>query len=54
MGECPPDYATYKAAQFCGAPVWELVEKSVVYKYKALAYMSAEAEAQEILANHRK
>jgi hypothetical protein len=52
MGACPEDYLTFKAAQFCGVPPWELQEQSMVWKYKALEYMSAEAEGEKILADH--
>ena len=30
-------------------PPWELIEQPLLYKLKALDYMTAEAEAQEII-----
>lgn len=52
IGEPPEDYLTYKAAQWMHVPPWELVEQPLVYKLKALDYMTAESEAQEILKDH--
>lgn len=49
IGEPPEDYLTYKAAQWMHVPPWELLEQPLLYKLKALDYMTAEAEAQEIL-----
>ena len=54
LGECPGDYALFKAAQYCNAKPWEMVEQSLWWTYKALDYMSAEAEAQEIINNRKK
>ena len=52
IGEPPEDYLTYKAAQWMHVPPWELIEQPLLYKLKALDYMTAEAEAQEILEEH--
>ncbi len=50
MGECPPDYALFQAAKYCNVPPWVLAEQSIWWTDKALAYLSAEGEAQEIIA----
>jgi hypothetical protein len=34
-------------------PPWTLLEQPLAWKLKALDYMSAEAEAEEILANRK-
>ncbi len=52
MGEASEDYLTYKAAQWMHVPPWELAEQPLVYKLKALDYMSAEAEAEETINAH--
>ena len=52
MGEASEDYLTFKAAQWMHVPPWELVEQPLVYKLKALDYMSAEAEAEESINAH--
>lgn len=49
IGEPPEDYLTFKAAQWMHVPPWELVEQPLVWKLKALDYMTAEGEAQEII-----
>lgn len=49
-GEPPPDYALFQAAKYCNCPPWELLEQSIVWKFKALDYLSAEAEAQDIIS----
>lgn len=49
IGQPPEDYLTFKAAQWMHVPPWELVEQPLLYKLKALDYMTAEAEAQEII-----
>ena len=54
MGEAPDDYALFKAAQFCNAKPWELAEQALWWKIKALDYMSAEAEAEQIIADRKK
>ncbi len=51
MGECPPDYALFQAAKYCNVPPWVLVEQPLVWKLKALDYLSAEGEAQKIIAD---
>ncbi len=34
-------------------PPWELLDQPLVYKLKALDYMSGEAEAEEEIANRK-
>lgn len=53
-GEPPEDYALFQAAKYCNAKPWEMIEQSIWWTYKALDYSSAEAEAQEIIANRKK
>lgn len=53
-GEPPEDYLTYKAAQWMHVPVWELLEQPLVYKLKALDYMTAEAEAEKSIADRNR
>jgi hypothetical protein len=53
LGECPEDYALFKAAAWCNAKPWEMAEQSMWWKFKALNYMSAEAEAEEIIRNRK-
>jgi len=54
MGECPPDYALFQAAKYCNVPPWVMATQSIWWKFKALDYLSAESEAQEIIANRKK
>ncbi len=54
MGECPPDYALFQAAKYCNVPPWVMAKQSIWWKFKALDYLSAEGEAQEIMANRKK
>ena len=53
MGEPPEDYKLFLAAKYCNCAPWELQEQSIVWTYKALDYMSGEAEGQEILEQHQ-
>jgi hypothetical protein len=53
LGEPPEDYTLFKAAQWMHIPPWVLLEQPLVWKLKALDYMSAEAEAEEELANRK-
>ncbi len=50
MGSCPDWYAVMQAARYLKVPMWELMEQSIWYTDKALIAMTAEHEAQEILA----
>ena len=43
----------FQAAKYCNAKPWEMVEQSIWWTDKALNYLSAEGEAQEILKNRK-
>jgi hypothetical protein len=49
FGEPPEDYALFAAAKYCNVAPWVLAEQSVWWQNKALDYLSAEGEAQEII-----
>jgi len=53
MGACPDDYALVQAAKYLGVAPWELMEQSIWWMDRALMFMTAEYEAQEILANRK-
>jgi len=50
-GECPQDYALVQAAKYCGVPPWVMAKKGLAWQLKILDYMSAEGEAQKIIAD---
>jgi hypothetical protein len=52
MGECPDDYPLFAAARYMNVAPWDLIEHSVYYTDRALLFMTAEAQAQEILSKH--
>jgi hypothetical protein len=52
MGACPDDYAVVQAAKYLGVAPWELMEQSVWWMKRALMFMTAEVEAQEIIDAH--
>ncbi len=54
MGACPDWYNTMKAAQYLGVAPWDLMEQSIWWQEKAIIAMNAEAEADEIRAQHRR
>jgi hypothetical protein len=54
MGAPPEDYVLFQVAKYCNAKPWEMAEQSIWWKYKALNYMNAEAEAEKILADRKK
>ena len=54
LGEPPEDYLLFKAAQWMHVPPWVLAEQPIIYKLKALDYMTAEAEAEEIINNRNR
>lgn len=51
---CPDWYVHIQAARYLKVPPWELVKQSVYWRDKALAAMSAEHEANEIINSHPK
>jgi hypothetical protein len=54
LGEPPDDYALFKAAEYMRIPTPSIVDVPIWWIDKALDYMSAESEAQEIIANRKK
>jgi len=54
LGECPPDYHLFKAAEYMRIPTPQIVDVPIWWIDKALDYLSAEGEAQEIIANRKK
>ena len=52
MGEPPEDYTIMQAAKWLGIPVPAIADTPVWWLYKAIDYMSAEAEGQKSLADH--
>jgi predicted chitinase len=54
MGTVPDWYPLMQAAKYLNVAPWALLEASAWWKDKALIAMSAEADAQEIRAQHNK
>ena len=52
-GEPPDDYVLFKAAEYMRIPTPSIVDVSMWWIDKAINYMSAEAEAQKILADRK-
>jgi hypothetical protein len=49
----PDWYPLIVAAKYLGVPPWDLLERSVWWRDKALIAMSAEKQAKKILDNHK-
>lgn len=52
MGEPPEDYVLMQAAEWLGHKKTEAGDIPLWWIYKAIDYMSAEAEGQKSLADH--
>jgi hypothetical protein len=49
----PDWYPLIVAAKYLGVPPWDLLERSVFWRDKALIAMSAEKQAKKILDQHQ-
>lgn len=53
MGSCPDWYGLIQAAKYLGVPPWELMEKSVWWKDRAMIAMTAEHNAKKIIEQNQ-
>jgi hypothetical protein len=50
---CPPEYVLFKAAKECNCTPWELLEQAEWWRDWAIKIISAENEAQKIIADRK-
>lgn len=50
---CPDWYGHIQAARYLKVPPWDLLKQSVYWRDKALACMSVEHEAQDIISKQK-